>query len=510
MAIGINSQVTPEYNPILVNSTDLKTNYTAELSMALGYGAKALNSDSIAIGQFTEVLGQDSVAMGFGAYIGKQKQTTGEKPTSIYESGFKLESNKTYAELIKPEASNRFNYSTVIGSNAKGFGYHTTAYGAGAEAYGTHSLSLGIASRAKGHFSSAIGSSANAEGIFSTALGSRASANKEGSLALGRDSEADKMDGVALGSNAKTDANEGVVGYNPMGNKTANDLLETDEAKTAYQNFTVTRETVEAAEKAMLATRSAYYEIEDKRVENEKAQLRANEEFKKVKESLGKNDISEEEKTKLNTQRTEIINTYRELLSERKELDKQSQDLANTYTEESNSWEKARNDLMKARETIGKEAGAWISTASAVSVGNAEKGITRQLNNLAAGTKDTDAVNVAQLKAIEAKVASGGVETARQFEKVDNQFRQLDKRLNKMTAEYRSGIAGSNAMAGVPTVQAAGESIFGLGVGSFKGESAVAAGYSTALKKGKVVVKFNASINSRGDIGTSGGVGWKW
>ncbi|HHF6468803.1 TPA: YadA-like family protein [Haemophilus influenzae] len=47
-------------------------------------------------------------------------------------------------------------------------------------------------------------------------------------------------------------------------------------------------------------------------------------------------------------------------------------------------------------------------------------------------------------------------------------------------------------------------------MGSFKGESAVAAGYSTALKKGKVVVKFNASINSRGDIGTSGGVGWKW
>lgn len=510
MAIGINSQVTPEYNPILVNSTDLKTNYTAELSMALGYGAKTLNSDSIAIGQFTEVLGQDSVAMGFGAYIGKQKPTTSEKPTSIYESGFKLESNKTYAELIKPEASNRFNYSTVIGSNAKGFGYHTTAYGAGAEAYGTHSLSLGIASRAKGHFSSAIGSSANAEGIFSTALGSRASANKEGSLALGRDSEADKMDGVALGSYAKTDANEGVVGYNPMGNKTANDLLETDEAKTAYQNFTVTRETVEAAEKAMLATRSAYYEIEDKRVENEKAQLRAVDKFNTVNNSLKKTGISEEEKTELTSQKNEIINTYKQLRNERKELDKQSQNLANTYTEESNSWEKARNDLMKARETVGKEAGAWISTASAVSVGNAEKGITRQLNNLAAGTKDTDAVNVAQLKAIEAKVVSGGVETARQFEKVDNQFHQLDKRLNKMTAEYRSGIAGSNAMAGVPTVQAAGESIFGLGVGSFKGESAVAAGYSTALKKGKVVVKFNASINSRGDIGTSGGVGWKW
>ena len=42
---------------------------------------------------------------------------------------------------------------------------------------------------------------------------------------------------------------------------------------------------------------------------------------------------------------------------------------------------------------------AWVSTASAVSVGDADEGITRQIT---AGWKDTDAVNVAQLKAITA------------------------------------------------------------------------------------------------------------
>lgn len=300
--------------------------------------------------------------------------------------------------------------------------------------------------------------------------------------------------------------------------------------------------------------------------------------FKKAEQQLlvTLNAAEEEYKTK--------DKAYEQASDEHRATAKAERDVAKA------NYETKQTELKEKR----KEISTWLSTAAAVSLGNEDEGITRQLNNLAAGTKDTDAVNVAQLKAIEAKVASGGVDAARQFnevntkltehtsqldsqkeqlqsqnnrlntvetdvnrhqqainqvnteltkhstrlntvesdvnrhqveinqvntkliehqtqfEKVDNQFRQLDKRLNKMTVEYRSGIAGSNAMAGVPTVQAAGESIFGLGVGSFKGESAVAAGYSTALKKGKVVVKFNASINSRGDIGTSGGVGWKW
>ena len=49
---------------------------------------------------------------------------------------------------------------------------------------------------------------------------------------------------------------------------------------------------------------------------------------------------------------------------------------------------------------------AWKSTAAAVSVGDASKGITRQITNVAAGAADTDAVNVAQLKKVEATAAA--------------------------------------------------------------------------------------------------------
>ena len=51
--------------------------------------------------------------------------------------------------------------------------------------------------------------------------------------------------------------------------------------------------------------------------------------------------------------------------------------------------------------------GTWKATAAAVSVGKAatptSAAVTRQITNVAAGTQDTDAVNVAQLKKVEAK-----------------------------------------------------------------------------------------------------------
>ena len=49
---------------------------------------------------------------------------------------------------------------------------------------------------------------------------------------------------------------------------------------------------------------------------------------------------------------------------------------------------------------------AWKSTVGAVSVGDASKGITRQITGVAAGAADPDAVNVAQLKKVEATAAA--------------------------------------------------------------------------------------------------------
>ena len=52
-----------------------------------------------------------------------------------------------------------------------------------------------------------------------------------------------------------------------------------------------------------------------------------------------------------------------------------------------------------APDTIPEVAvSTWTSTAGAVSVGDTVRNITRQITNVAAGSEDTDAVNVAQLK----------------------------------------------------------------------------------------------------------------
>ena len=58
-------------------------------------------------------------------------------------------------------------------------------------------------------------------------------------------------------------------------------------------------------------------------------------------------------------------------------------------------------------EASTETAPAWKSGNGAVSVGTTDK--TRQITNLAAGTKDTDAVNVAQLKAIKQKIDDGAI-----------------------------------------------------------------------------------------------------
>ena len=86
---------------------------------------------------------------------------------------------------------------------------------------------------------------------------------------------------------------------------------------------------------------------------------------------------------------------------------KERMDAAKTANDEAraamDTAETAVNDANKASTAAVSEktqiTSAWQSGAAAVSVGDSETGLTRQITNVAAGTNDTDAVNVAQLKA---------------------------------------------------------------------------------------------------------------
>ena len=85
----------------------------------------------------------------------------------------------------------------------------------------------------------------------------------------------------------------------------------------------------------------------------------------------------------------------------------------------------------------------WKSTASAVSVGDVANGVTRQITSVAAGTNDTDAVNVVQLKRLHDMISVNANNTVNVQGDVTNlkkDVSRLDKRVNK-------AVAGSAALA---------------------------------------------------------------
>ena len=85
----------------------------------------------------------------------------------------------------------------------------------------------------------------------------------------------------------------------------------------------------------------------------------------------------------------------------------------------------------------------WKSTASAVSVGDVANDVTRQITSVAAGTNDTDAVNVAQLKRLHDMISVNTYNTVNVQGDVTNlkkDVSRLDKRVNK-------AVAGSAALA---------------------------------------------------------------
>ena len=101
---------------------------------------------------------------------------------------------------------------------------------------------------------------------------------------------------------------------------------------------------------------------------------------------------------------------------------------------------------------------AWVSTDAAVSVGRAEEtdtkgkvtapAITRQITNVAAGTQDTDAVNVAQLKQARTKYYSVNEKTPNVFGDAAKEYAQYLNDDNKGAKEFAGLAAGYMTYAG--------------------------------------------------------------
>lgn len=346
IAIGVGSYV----NSAAVNAVG---NAAGGAGLAIGYMSRTTGATALAVGTSSKATGIASVAVGNGA-------------TDTHISDL----------------------SVALGSEALAYNKNTIAIGGGNSimrmntvATGESSIALGGSAKARGDFSVGVGRRANAIGYKSIAIGENTLAVGD-AVAIGNaatvgstsSSNASVIGGVAIGNNSKATVSYGVKGYDPLNNAVVsemNTVLAGDNLATYEKNKDAVagyRTAMENAEKAYKAFDSTYQS--------------------KVTAIMT-------DGTKTDTQKqTELQTLYRE-----------KSRLANAYSQ-STLWVFATDEGDKAND-YGKAAGAWESTNSAFAIGNSDLGLTRQITGLAAGTADTDAVNVAQLKRSRVTLVAG-------------------------------------------------------------------------------------------------------
>ena len=115
-----------------------------------------------------------------------------------------------------------------------------------------------------------------------------------------------------------------------------------------------------------------------------------------------------------------------------------------------------------------------------------------RITNVAPGVKDTDAVNVSQLR-----------NAVGNLNKLQGQINKLGNRMN-------AGMATSAAMANLLQPHKPGQSVATAGIGQHKNQSAVAVGYSRISDNGKYGVRFSMGANTQGEVTSGAAVGYFW
>ena len=416
LANGFAAEAGGNYSLAIGTAAKVEESSQTERSIAIGYGAQSKVGLSIAIGAGAK---NDSIkqgspfhsaatAIGYNSYTGGvgsvalgnlAKANVDHKNYGI-ALGTGSIANGTRAVSIGTNAETGGENSTAVGDRAKTIGIYSTALGATSLAWGHYSIAIGTqvdqqgrntAYGTRGFGSMAIGLYTYSHGIYSIAQGQEARANYNSSIALGYQSQANAVKSIAMGDNAQTTGVNSValgpsamatfdstvaLGDNSLAN-TKSDVIGFDPLGYASTAYNATKpETLLKDMSTVLSTEKleAYNNLRAKIIELD-----------------------------------EKIFSYNEILkvSEYDRLYGKTEDIRNKASETTTKIRKNRDDAIAAKKLALAEiqanyndANTWRSSAGAVSVGNSDLGITRQITNVAAGSEDTDAVNVAQLKAL--------------------------------------------------------------------------------------------------------------
>ena len=309
-------------------------------STAVGYNATSvISSTSLGAASYAT---SNSAAVGVNAYATNKGTSVGNNTQSA--NGVAIGYNATAGDFYKNLPGELFSsYSgTAIGNNAFARGGVAVGDSASAEAYGV-----------------ALGGSA---------LGDNASVLANG--------------GVALGPDAVADTAAGKIGF--VATAAGQPATEMELAASIGKADVVNQFNNKWSEKNNEYTEvmKNYYSLYDEAQKNDDI----------LRNTKGSTDAEKQK-------------AYEAALAKKADLSNRMLEA----TKQKNAWLSQNKDFLNALEEKNNALSAWRSSDGAISVGSAaytdENGKfhaanTRQITNLAAGTEDTDAVNVAQLKSV--------------------------------------------------------------------------------------------------------------
>ena len=323
-------------------------------SVAVGAGAHAEGNNTVAIGTVAENRAS------YGVSLGNESKVTSGSDYGI-AIGFQTQVSNVHGMAIGEKASASGFIGMALGANAKATGSYSYAGGFDSESGGEAAIAVGKSASAGGGDAVAIGTSSQATGGDSIALGKNANASDGDSIAIGQDTVSDKINSVALGKTSKaTGASATALG--PQAKATGSTAVAIGLNSEANQSATVAVGYNSAASGENAAA------------------------YGNTAKAVGKNSLALGANTQATVEGGVALGAG---------------SIANTVAGAGYNPNTGRTNIYTPILS-----NALTSTWAAVSIGDGTN--TRQLTGLAAGSKDTDAVNVAQLKSMNLAFTADG------------------------------------------------------------------------------------------------------
>ncbi|EGH8506600.1 autotransporter adhesin SadA [Salmonella enterica] len=518
---------------------------TGNGAMAVGYDAVASGAGSLALGQNSSSTIDGSIALGSGS-TSNRAITTGIRETSVTSDGVVIGYNTTDRKLLG---------ALSLGTDGESY-RQITNVADGSEAQDAvtvrqlqNAIGAVTTTPTKYYHANSTEEDSLAVGTDSLAMGAKTIVNADAGIGIGLNTlvMADAINGIAIGSNARAyHANSIAMGNGSQttrGAQTDYTAYNMDTPQNSVGEFSVGSEdgqrqitNVAAGSADTDAVNVGQLKVTDSRVA-------AN------TESI--NNLNTQVSS-LDTRVTNIENGIGDIVTTGStKYFKTNTDGVDANAQGADSVAIGSGSIAAAENSVALGTNSVADEANTVSVGSSTQ--QRRITNVAAGVNNTDAVNVAQLKASEAGSVryetnadgsvnysvlnlgdgSGGttrignvsaavndtdaVNYAQLKRSVEEANTYTDQKMGEMNSKIKGvenkmsgGIASAMAMAGLPQAYAPGANMTSIAGGTFNGESAVAIGVSMVSESGGWVYKLQGTSNSQGDYSAAIGAGFQW